>query len=118
MSNPKVLVTGAGGQVGQEATALFATTGWEVAGFDHHGLDVSNRTAVLDAIEGIRPDAVVNLAAWNAVDAAESDPEGALAVNGMAVRHLAEGCDPARSCGPRPAAHVPQPTSRGYASRR
>ena len=40
-------------------------------------------------IDGLRPDAIVNLAAWNAVDAAESDPEGAMAVNGTAVRHLA-----------------------------
>jgi dTDP-4-dehydrorhamnose reductase len=87
-----VLVTGAGGQVGREATALFEAAGWEVTGLDHKGLDIADRVAVRECVEGLRPDAVVNLAAWNSVDAAESDPDGAMAVNGTAVRHLATAC--------------------------
>ncbi len=87
-----VLVTGAGGQVGQEATELFAAAGWDVTGVDHKGLDIADRLAVRACIEGLRPDAVVNLAAWNAVDVAESDPDAAMTVNAMAVRHLANAC--------------------------
>lgn len=87
-----VLITGAGGQVGQEAVELFSRAGWTVVGLDHGRLDITDRAAVLTAVADARADAVVNLAAWNAVDAAESDPDGAFAVNAMAVRHLTEGC--------------------------
>lgn len=90
MTGRTVLVTGAGGQVGREATEQFAAAGWEVVACDRLRLDVTDRPAVLSAVAEARPDAVVNLAAWNAVDPAESDPLGALAVNAMAVRHLAE----------------------------
>jgi dTDP-4-dehydrorhamnose reductase len=92
VSRRSVLVTGAGGQVGREATVLFERAGWDVTGVDHQGLDIVDRSAVHECIEGLRPDAVVNLAAWNAVDLAESEPEGAMAVNAMAVRHLATAC--------------------------
>ena len=87
-----VLVTGAGGQVGWEAAALFGKAGWDVTGVDHAGLDIADRNAVRECVEGLRPDAVVNLAAWNAVDDAEADPDGAMSVNAIAVRHLANAC--------------------------
>lgn len=90
MSLGRVLITGAGGQVGSEATVRFDAAGWDVVAFDHRRLDICDRGAVLAAVEANRPRAVVNLAAWNAVDAAEADPDGALAVNAIAVRHLAE----------------------------
>jgi dTDP-4-dehydrorhamnose reductase len=47
----------------------------------------------LAAITTWRPDVVIHCAAWTAVDACESDPERAMASNGMAVRWVAEGCD-------------------------
>jgi dTDP-4-dehydrorhamnose reductase len=78
--------------VGQEAVVLFEKAGWEVTGRDHHGLDISDRSAVRACVEELKPNAVVNLAAWNAVDLAESEPDAALAVNAMAVRHLANAC--------------------------
>ena len=92
MPTRSVLVTGAGGQVGREATALFGKAGWDVTGVDHAGLDIADRRAVRECVEGLRPDAVVNLAAWNAVDDAEADPDGAMSVNAIAVRHLANAC--------------------------
>lgn len=87
---PTVLITGAGGQVGVEAVTRFDAAGWNVVGHDRAGLDVTRRDDVFEAVADARPDAVVNLAAWNAVDAAESDVDGAYLVNAMAVRHLAE----------------------------
>jgi len=87
-----VLVTGAGGQVGQEATELFTLAGWQVTACDRSRLDITDRRAVFDAVSGLRPDAVLNLAAWNAVDLAETEVDGAYAANAMAVRHLAEAC--------------------------
>lgn len=92
MTQRTVFVTGAGGQVGREAVALFEAAGWRTVGLDHRGLDITDRRAVFAAMADARPVAVVNLAAWNAVDAAETNLDGALAVNAMAVRHLAEGC--------------------------
>lgn len=85
-----VLITGAGGQVGTEATRTFDAAGWDVVAHDRSGLDITCRQDVLDAVAAAGPDAVVNLAAWNAVDRAETEVDGAYLVNAIAVRHLAE----------------------------
>jgi len=85
-----VLVTGAGGQVALEAIDVFGAAGWDVHPFARSELDVTDRSAVHAAVWAVRPDAVVNLSAWNDVDGAEADPEGALAVNAMAVRFQRE----------------------------
>jgi dTDP-4-dehydrorhamnose reductase len=105
----RVLVTGAGGQlgtdtvdavsgrvpvgglVGDRATGrLGARPAWEVTAADHARLDVADRDAVLAAVEGVRPDIVVHAAAWTAVDACEGDPDRAFAVNALGTRHVAE----------------------------
>lgn len=87
-----VLVTGAGGQVGREATVRFEAAGWNVVAHDRAGLDVTDRAAVLAAVAAASPEAVVNLSAWNAVDLAETEVDAAFAVNAMAVRHLVTAC--------------------------
>lgn len=92
MNSRTVLVTGAGGQVGREAIVRFAAAGWKVVAHDRAGLDITNRAHVIEAVAAAAPDAVVNLAAWNAVDLAETEVDGAYAVNAIAVRHLAEAC--------------------------
>lgn len=93
----RVLVTGAAGQLGTDLVAACTAAGDDVFAFDRAGLDVSDRSAVLGAVTSIAPDAVVNCAAWTAVDACEGDPELALAMNGTAVRWLAEACHRAGS---------------------
>ena len=86
----RVLVTGASGQLGTDVVATCTLAGDEVFAFDRAGLDVGSRSAAHNAIVSLRPEAVINCAAWTAVDACESDPDRALALNGVAVRWLAE----------------------------
>ena len=74
----KVLITGAGGQVGRELVDAFADH--DVIACDHAALDVTDRDAVLAVVTTTRPDAIVHAAAWTAVDACEGDPERALRV--------------------------------------
>jgi dTDP-4-dehydrorhamnose reductase len=89
----RLLVTGAGGQLGHDVVAAATAAGDEVAACDHARLDVTDRDAVLGAITTWRPDAVVHCAAWTAVDACEGEPERAFTANALAVRWVAEACD-------------------------
>jgi dTDP-4-dehydrorhamnose reductase len=85
----RVLVTGAGGQVGRQVVDAFA--GHDVVAADHATLDVVDRDAVLQAITSTAPDAVVHAGAWTAVDACEGDRDRAFRVNALGTRHVAEG---------------------------
>src|SRR5688500_9745614 len=85
----KVRITGAGGQLGQDLAA--AIDGHDVVAYDHRGLAVTDRDAVLGAITTASPDAIVHTAAWTAVDACEGDADKAFAVNSLGTRHVAEG---------------------------
>jgi len=88
----RVLVTGAGGQLGRDTVLACEAAGDEVFGFDRVGLDVTDRDAVLGAVTTLRPDAVIHCAAWTAVDACESDVDRAFSANAVAVRWVAEAC--------------------------
>jgi dTDP-4-dehydrorhamnose reductase len=63
------------------------------AGLTHADLDVTDRNAAHTVVAGLRPDVVVNCAAWTDVDGCELDPERAQTVNADAVGFLAEACD-------------------------
>jgi dTDP-4-dehydrorhamnose reductase len=93
----RVLVTGAGGQLGTDVVRFSEASGDDVIAARHHDLDVSDRDAVHGAVSTLRPDVVINCAAWTAVDACESDPDRAMAQNALAVRWLAESCDRAHA---------------------
>lgn len=88
----RVLITGAGGQLGLDLAQRCVAAGDEVHAADRQHLDVCSRSDVLGAVTSLSPDVVVNCAAWTAVDECEGDPDRALAVNGTSVRWLAEAC--------------------------
>ncbi len=79
------LVTGAGGQVGHHVLAALRSSALrssDVAAFTRGQLDITAPHAVQAAVAAAQPNVVVNLAAYTAVDAAESDEEQAALVNG------------------------------------
>lgn len=89
----KLLVTGCHGQVGTELLRQGRALGLDVSGMDVADLDISDAEAVRVAMDSIRPDAVINAAAYTAVDRAESEVEVALAVNRDGPANLAKVCE-------------------------
>ena len=87
-----VVVTGAGGQLGRVLCQSVWPEGITLVGLTRRELDVTDALAVGECIARIAPQIVVNAAAWTAVDAAESDPESAGAVNVLAPEILARAC--------------------------
>ena len=87
MGGVTVLVTGAAGQLGR---AVVEALGERALPTTRATLDVTDRAAVMAALDSSRPRAVIHTAAWTDVDACESDVERAHLVNAVAVRHLAD----------------------------
>ncbi len=83
-----IIITGAGGFVGQELARFFAAD-HRVTALTHAALDITNRETVMDFIHQARPDVVINCAVLG-VDVCEADPALAEAVNVRGPRLLAE----------------------------
>jgi dTDP-4-dehydrorhamnose reductase len=86
----RVLVTGAGGQVGRALIAS-APPGCEAIAATRSDLDITDRAAVGRFLDARRPDLVVNAAAFTAVDRAEAEHDQAQLVNECGAAYLAEG---------------------------
>jgi dTDP-4-dehydrorhamnose reductase len=108
----RVLVTGGNGQLGRDVRDVLAGAvpaggmspadlagsslpevrpgDFEVLATDIDTLDLVDRAAVLDAVAGFRPDVILHGGAYTAVDACESDPDTAFAVNALGTRAMAE----------------------------
>jgi dTDP-4-dehydrorhamnose reductase len=84
-----VLIAGANGQLGREMTELCRRRGMEVLAADSKMLDIADFAAVKNTFAEFHPDWVMNCAAYNAVDQAESDWKRAYLVNGYGPKHLA-----------------------------
>lgn len=100
---PGILVLGANGQVGTElvrrlparldAEVIPVTRSGKLNGGPCERADFSEPETLVELIRHVRPDAVVNAAAYTAVDKAESEPELAMAINGDSPCYIAHACD-------------------------
>ncbi|MEH6580562.1 MAG: dTDP-4-dehydrorhamnose reductase [Halioglobus sp.] len=87
----KVLIVGAGGQLGQELQ-LSAPPGVDCVAVTRAQLDIGDAAAVSALIGKEKPHLVINAAAYTAVDKAESEPEAATRVNAVGPENLARAC--------------------------
>lgn len=94
---PRILLLGRGGQVGHELIAALSPLG-EVVAVDRNAADLGDPESVRALVRRYRPRAVVNAAAYTAVDQAEREPELAARVNGMAPGILAEESEALGAC--------------------
>ncbi len=89
---PRVLITGASGMLGSDLAPALAGGGFEVAPRPRSDLDVTSAEEIGRAFRDVRPQFVVNCAAFTRVDACETDP-ASFAVNADAVALLAAACE-------------------------
>lgn len=86
---PRILLIGKNGQVGSSLCHSLPQLG-DVTSVDHAQLDLCKPDEIRSVIRSLRPDLVVNAAAYTAVDRAESEPELAYSINAEAPRIIAE----------------------------
>ena len=87
----KILITGKDGQLGWELQRSLAGLG-DVVAVGRRELDLSDPAGIRLLVRSIGPDLIVNTGAYNAVDRAESEPDIAMRINGIAPGVLAEEC--------------------------
>lgn len=85
----RILLTGRNGQVGWELERVLPSLG-ELIATDRGALDLADAEGLRPRLREIKPDVIVNAAAYTAVDQAESEPALAMQVNGAAPGVLAE----------------------------
>src|SRR5215210_4272074 len=88
----KVLITGAEGMVATATVEHCHSIGDDVVAFSHSELDISDSAAVAVKINDVRPDAVLNCAAYTDVDGAETETQAAYDTNATGVENLASAC--------------------------
>ncbi|SEB28296.1 dTDP-4-dehydrorhamnose reductase [Paenibacillus sp. 276b] len=85
----KVLVTGANGQLGRDVVLLLEKEGHSVLACARDKLDITDQHECNNVISTYHPEVVIHCAAYTAVDAAETDVDGAYQVNATGTRNIA-----------------------------
>ena len=85
----KVLITGAGGMLGQDVRRAAELVHHQVVALDRAALDVTDADAVAGAFEELRPDTAIHCAAWTDVDGAETAEADALRLNAEGAGNVA-----------------------------
>src|SRR5512133_46317 len=86
-----ILITGAKGQLGNELRNISRQYyGYDFTFTDIDTLDISDASVTKEFINNLKPDWIVNCAAYNLVDKAESEPDAAMTINSTAVKNITE----------------------------
>jgi dTDP-4-dehydrorhamnose reductase len=86
-----ILVTGSNGQLGSELKVVSENYyGYDFIFTDVDTLDITNTEETRVFINKVRPDWIINCAAYNLVDKAESEPDQAMLINSIAVKNISE----------------------------
>ena len=91
----RVAVVGANGQLGEDVCQAFSAEQDEVVALNHADVEISAPDSVQLAFERIKPDLVVNTAAFSNVDRCESEAMAAFSVNALGARNVAQAADAA-----------------------
>ena len=84
----KVLITGKNGQLGRDLCRL-VPVGAELFAYGHAELDIASEPDLKRIVSAVKPDIIINAAAYTAVDKAESDQDNAFAINASGAGYLA-----------------------------
>ena len=87
----RIMVAGAAGMLGQDVVGAAGRRGHDVAAMTRSDLDVTDPASIDRAIAEVRPESVIDCAAWSDVDGAEDDERGAMAINDTGAALLAAG---------------------------
>jgi dTDP-4-dehydrorhamnose reductase len=88
----RLLIFGAGGQVGTALRETAWPAGTKITALRHADADIANAADIAAAFDASRCDVVINAAGYTAVDKAESEPAAAVRINGKAPGLLAAEC--------------------------
>ena len=86
----RVAITGAAGQLGRELTSRLGSAALPLT---RSALDLGNTSQIRDVLLQVKPDVVINAAAYTAVDRAETDRDACFQINATAVESLAQTCE-------------------------
>ena len=85
----RIAVIGGNGQLGEDVAAAFAAEGDEVTALTHQHVEVSSADSVAQRLDALRPEVVINTAAFHHVEKCESEPAAAFAANAVGARNVA-----------------------------
>jgi dTDP-4-dehydrorhamnose reductase len=88
----RVMLLGAGGQIGQAIQHEVLPPDWHLGLYGRSEIDITNPSSVRDAVQGFKPDVVINAAGMADIDRAECNPAAAMDANFHAAAILAAQC--------------------------
>lgn len=88
----RVTIIGSQGQLGHDLSLSLTKEGHQITGLTHQQILIEEMTSIEAALDHSLPELVINTAAYNKVDQAESSPEDAFAINALGPRNLALYC--------------------------
>lgn len=86
----RVAVLGGNGQLGEDVAAAFREEGDQVTALTHQDVEIASKESVVERLENLRPEIVINTAAFHHVEKCEADPTQAFAANALGARNVAQ----------------------------